>query len=371
LDEIRDEAVVLETKGDTRDAIMPLTMTTRPARRILVWMWALTLASSALAAGAPELPQTMRAAAIDAAGDASVLTLHTLPVPKPDANEVLIALNTAGVALWDVGIRHRPTEIQHSHFPLVLGTDGAGTIAAIGAGVHGFKIGDQVYSYSWDNPKGGFYAEYVAVPAERVGHIPSGLSMRDAGAIGTTALTALQGVDDALHLKPGQTVLIHGASGGVGSLAIQFAKLRGARVLATASGEDGAAFVKQLGADAVVDGRTGDIVAAARQFSPHGMDAVLALAGGESLERCIDTLGPGGRVAFPHGVQPPKTRSGLSPIGYDAIAGVPEFERLNQAIQQSHLRVPIAAEYPLTDAAKGQQRLETGHILGKVVLRVH
>jgi len=313
----------------------------------------------------------MQAAAIDAAGDSSALTLHTLPVPELDANEVLIALDTAGVAVWDIGIRRHPTEIKHSHFPLVLGTDGSGTIAAIGSGVHDFKIGDRVYSYSWDNPKGGFYAQYVAVPAERVGHIPNGLSLTQAGAIGTTALTALQGVDDALHLEAGQTVIIHGASGGVGSLAVQFAKLRGARVLATASGQDGAAFVKQLGADEVVDSRTGDIVAVARKFFPAGIDAVLAFTGGESFERCIDALRSGGKVAFPNGVDPPRARTGVSPIAYDAIARAPEFERLNQAIQQSHLRVPIAAEYPLAQAAQAQERVAAGHVLGKIVLRIH
>jgi NADPH:quinone reductase len=337
----------------------------------------LLLSACALAHGAlaadnllPALPKTMRAAAIDRGGDSQVLTLHTLPVPKPNANEVLIALTTAGVGIWDIDIRRHPTEIQHSSFPLVLGTDGAGTIAAIGSDVHGFKLGDQVYAYSWDNPKGGFYAEYVAVPAERVGHVPKGLRLTDAGAIGTTALTALQGIDDALHLKSGQTILIHGASGGVGSLAIQFAKMRGARVLATASGEDGLALVKRLGADAVVDSRTGNILAAAHDFSPGGIDTVLALAGGESLEHCIDTLRPGGHVAFPNGVSPPKTRPGLSFIAYDAVAGAAEFERLNQAIRQTRLQVPIAAEYPLADAAKAQDRVEAGHILGKVVLRI-
>ena len=312
----------------------------------------------------------MRAAAIDHAGDSSALTLHTLPVPKPASNEILIAVETAGVAVWDVGIRRNPKEIQHSSLPLVLGTDGSGTVAAIGSAVQGFKLGDRVYSYSWDNPKGGFYAEFVAVLAERVGHVPKGLTLTAAGAIGTTGLTAIQGIDDALHLKSGQTVIIHGASGGVGGLAVEFAKLRGARVLATASGEDGAAFVKRLGADAVVDSRTGDISAAAHQFAPGGIDAVLALAGGESLERCIDTLRPGGRVAYPNGVNPPKARPGLSPIAYDAVPGPKEFERMNQAIQQMHLEVPIAAEFALADAAKAQERLEAGHVLGKIILRV-
>ena len=321
--------------------------------------------------GSAAVPQTMRAAAIDKAGGPQVITLHTLPVPKPDADEVLIAVHTAGVATWDEAVREHPEQIKHSHFPLVLGTDGSGVVAAVGSQVRGLKLGDEVYSYNWDNPKGGFYAEYVAVPAQRVGHVPRGMSLRDAGAIATTALTAIQGIDDALHLKSGETLIIHGAAGGVGSLALQFARLRGARVFATASGEDGASFVKRLGADAVVDGRQGDIVAAARQFAPAGADVVLALAGGDALERCLDALRRGGRVAFPFGVRPePKAREGLSIKGYDAISGPQEFERLNQAISAAKLQVPIAAEYPLADAAKAHERLDAGHVLGKVVLRI-
>ena len=346
-----------------------------PALRITGMLLLACLLSPGLAAANEErpvkLPQTMQAAAIDRAGGPEVITLHTLPVPKPQADEVLIAVNTAGVAIWDVGLRKHPQSIKHSAFPLVLGTDGAGIVAAVGAKVQGFKVGEPVYSYSWDNPHGGFYAEYVAVPAERVGHVPSGLSLLQAGAIATTGLTAIQGIDDALHLKSGQTLIIHGASGGVGNLALQFAKLRGVKVLATASGEDGLAFVKRLGADAVVDSRHGDIVAAAHQFAPAGVDAVLALAGGDTLERCIDALRPGGHVAFPEGVEPePKARDGVAVIRYNAIPGVQEFERLNHAIEAAKLEVPIAAEFPLAEAAKAQERVEAGHILGKIVLRI-
>ncbi len=321
---------------------------------------------------AAKLPQTMQAAAIDRAGGPEVITLHRLPVPKPAADEVLIAINTAGVASWDVGLRSHPESIKHSAFPLVLGTDGAGLVAAVGANVRGLKIGDQVYSYSWDNPQGGFYAEYVAVPAERVGHVPSSLTLRQAGAIATTGLTAIQGIDDALHLKAGDTLIIHGASGGVGSLALQFAKLRGVRVLATATGEDGLAFVRRLGADAAVDGRHGDIAGAAHAFAPGGVDAVLALAGGDVLERCIDALRPGGQVAFPYGVEPePRARAGVRSIRYNAIPGVKEFERLNSAITAlKEFAVPIEAQFPLADAARAQERVEAGHIHGKIILQV-
>jgi len=326
------------------------------------------LAGDAVAA----LPQQMQAAAIDRGGNAAVITLHTLPVPKPAADEVLIALHTAGVASWDVGVREKPDSIKNSRMPLVLGTDGAGVVAALGAQVHGFKIGDEVYAYSWDNPQGGFYAEYVAVPAARVGPVPQGLTLTQAGAIATTALTALQGVDDALHIKPGETLLIHGAAGGVGTLAVQFAKLRGARVLATVAAEDEIALVKDLGADAVVDGRHGDLAAAARAFAPEGLDAVLALAPGEALEQGIDTLKKSGRVAYPTGVHPvPRARAGVIIVAYDAIPGPQEYQRLNAAIEAAKLRVPIAAQFPLAQAAQAQQRLEAGHVPGKIVLQIH
>lgn len=315
------------------------------------------------------VPQKMQAAAIDQAGAASELTLHTLPVPKPGAGEVLIALHAAGVASWDVYIRQHPEFIKNSKLPLVLGTDGAGVIAALGKDVQGFKVGDEVYAYSWDNPQGGFYAQYVAVPAERLAHLPRGLTLTQAGAIGTTALTALQGVDDALHVQRGETLLIHGAAGGVGTLAVQFAKLRGARVLATVSGEDEIALVQGLGADVVVDGRHADLTAAARAFAPQGLDAVLALAGGEALEHGVDALKPGGRLAYPSGVQPPpRARAGVQLTRYDAVPGPPEFQRLNAAIEAAHLQVPIAAQFPLAAAAEAQERIEAGHVPGKVVL---
>jgi NADPH2:quinone reductase len=208
------------------------------------------------------IPKTMLAAAIDGFGGPEVLSMHSLPVPLPDAREVLIALHSAGVGSWDAGIREGWSPSGRTRFPLVLGTDGAGTIAAVGSRIRRFDVGDQVFAYSFDNPKGGFYAEYVAVLAQNVAPIPKRVDLVRAGAIPATGLTALQGIDDALHVKKGESMIIHGAAGGVGTLAVQFAKLRGARVLATASGEDGLALVRRLGADTAVDGRREDIAAA-------------------------------------------------------------------------------------------------------------
>ena len=319
-----------------------------------------------------KIPKFMRAAAIDRFGGPEVLTLHSLPVPIPDPQEVLIRLHTAGVGGWDADMRGGWWPEGQPHFPFVPGTDGAGTIAAVGSRVRRLNIGDEVFAYSFNNPKGGFYAEYVPVPANCAAPIPESLDLKRAGAIPTTGLTALQGVDDALHLKAGNTVLIHGASGGVGTLAVQFAKLRGARVLATASGEDGVALVRRLGADAVVDGRIEDIVATVRLFTRYGVDAVLALAGGKQLTRCLGALRKGGRLAYPNGIEPePRKRNGIEILPYDAIPGVDQFRRLDKAVVRARLKVPIAATFKLTEAAKAHERLAAGHMLGKVVLRIH
>jgi NADPH:quinone reductase-like Zn-dependent oxidoreductase len=314
----------------------------------------------------------MRAAALDRFGGPSVLKLQTLPVPSLDADEVLIAVHTAGVGGWDADMRAGwSPDGKPSRFPLVLGTDGSGTIAAVGSRVRRFTVGDRVYAYSFANPKGGFYAEYVAVAAVNVGLPPARLTMREAGAVPTTGLTALQGIDDVLRVKRGEAVVIHGAAGGVGSLALQFAKRHGARVLATASGKDGLAFVRRLGADAAVDGRHADLRAAALEFAPDGIDAVLALAGGKPLTQLMDAVRRGGRVAYPNGVEPePRKRRGIRIESYDGTPGVREFERLGRAIEEAKLKVPIAASFPLEEAAQAHRRLAAGHVLGKIVLRV-
>jgi NADPH:quinone reductase len=164
---------------------------------------------------APNVPATMKAAAIDRFGPPELLTLHTLPTPEPGRQDVLIAVHVAGVSIWDASIREGSWRLSsRPKFPLVPGTDGAGIIVAKGAGVRRFRIGERVYAYKL----GSFYAEYVAVAEQHVGRVPEPLDMLQAGAAAVTGLTALQGVDDALHVKEGETLLIFGASGAVGRL---------------------------------------------------------------------------------------------------------------------------------------------------------
>ncbi|MCP1908801.1 NADPH2:quinone reductase [Bradyrhizobium sp. USDA 4509] len=318
------------------------------------------------------VPRTMFAAAIDRFGGPEVITGHALAVPPLDPDEVMIAVDTAGVGGWDADVREGFYAPRKPHFPLVLGYDGSGIVVSVGSRVRRLKVGDEVYSYNWENPKGGFYAEYVAVPADKVAPIPKRLDLRHAGAIPITGLTALQGIDDALKLKKGETIIIHGASGGVGTLAVQFARLRGARVFATASSQEGVELVREMNAHVVVDGKRIDIDDQARRFAPDGVDAILALVGGDALEKCLNVLRPGGRLAHPNGIEPaPKKRRGTELIRYDGISGVREFERLNAAAHAAKLKVPIAECYSLAHAHKAHERLAEGHVVGKIILAIH
>jgi NADPH2:quinone reductase len=314
----------------------------------------------------------MEAAALEQFGPPRVLSLHTLPVPLPGPGEVLIELHAAGVGVWDASVRDgswRP--FGRPRFPLVPGTDGAGIVVMKGPRVRRFDIGDRVWACDYANPKGGFYAEYAAVNIERVGNMPRRLDFLEAAAGMTTGLTALQGIDDALRVHKDETVLVFGATGGVGTLAIQFAKRKRARVLATASGGDAAALAKKLGADGVFDARSVDAVERLKALAPDGIDAALVLAGGDTLEACLDLVKPKGRIAYPNGVWPePGRRRKVQVLSYDAEARTREFERLEQAATGARLTVPVAEVFPLELAAKAHERIQEGHILGRIVLRI-
>ena len=316
------------------------------------------------------VPATMKAVLIDRFGPPSVLKLRTVPVPRPGPGQVLIALESAGVGVWDASLRDGSWPARGKRFPIGMGTDGAGIVAARGARARRFAAGDRVWACDYENEVG-FYAEYTAVDSSKAGRVPRALDLLHAGAAVTTGLTALQGVDDALRVRGGETVLVFGASGAVGTLALQFAKLRGARVIATASGRDAAALVRRLGADAVIDARQKDAVDRLKRLAPDGLDAVLAFAGGKHLERCLGRVRARGRLAYPNGVEPePRRRRGLRARSYDAEAGPRQFAQLERAATAVRLRVPIAAVFPLARAADAHRRLAKGHVLGRIVLRV-
>lgn len=254
-------------------------------------------------------------------------------------------------------------------FPYVLGSDGAGTVAAVGPRVGRFLEGDRVYAVAVANAKGGFYAEYVAVKEDEASPVPEHLTTEQAGALPVDGITALRGLDDTLGVKEGESLLIFGASGGIGHLAVQLAKRMGARVLAVASGDDGVELARRLGADAVVDGHKDDVAAAARAFAPEGLDAVLLTADGRAAEEALGALRKGGRAAYPNGVEPePQTRPGVTIQGYDGTPDRPAIEKLNRLIESGPFEVHVARTFPLEQAAEAHRALET-HYLGKLALR--
>lgn len=313
----------------------------------------------------------MKASVIDRFGPPSVLKTRPVPIPKPSAGEVLISLHAAGVGVWDAEMRGGWWPEKQPKFPLILGADGAGIIVAVGPGVRRFRVGEQVWAYEFMNKKGGFYAEQVVVNVENVGRPPRSLDSVQAGAAAVTGLTALQGIDRHLRVRKGETVLVFGASGAVGTLAVQFAKRHGARVIGTASGKNATMLVRRLGADGIFDARAKRAVEQLRELAPNGIDAVLALAGGETLERCLDLMPPGGRIAHPNGVEPePRPRPKIQRIFYDAEAGRREWDDLRRAANAASLRVPIAATYTLNHAAKAHARIERGGVAGRIVLRI-
>jgi len=315
---------------------------------------------------------TMRAAALDRFGGVENIHLEQLPVPEPGPDEILLRIESAGVGVWDPYEREgefakmfgsQPT------FPYVLGSDGAGTIAAVGAQVHRFKEGDRAYALALVNPKGGFYAEYAAVKADNVSPIPKKLSVEQAGVMPSDALTALRGLDEIIKLKQGESLMVFGAGGGIGHLAVQLAKRIGARVFAVASGDDGVALAKRLGADSVANGRKDDIEAAARAFAPGGLDAALVTAGGESTDRALRAMKKDGRVAYPNGVMPaPKAPSGVKAQSYDIEPSPQQIERLNRLIESGPFEVHVARAFPLDRAADPHRELDK-HYLGKLALR--
>ncbi|WP_256875250.1 NADP-dependent oxidoreductase [Nostoc sp. C052] len=312
--------------------------------------------------------QPMKAMAVDKFGGFDKLTLHTLPVPTVDTGEVLIRVEVAGVGVWDVMEREGELVYNEVHFPRVLGGECAGTITAVGDGVERFAVGDRVYAQSFMNDKGGSYAEYVVVSEKTVAPIPDGLDMLMAGGLPIAGLTALSNLK-ALLTGDGTKLILWGASGGVGHVALQLAKRMGASVFAIASGADGVELVKQLGADEAVDGHGDDVGQRARAFAPDGFDAALVLVGSDNVQSTLSLVRQGGIIAFPNGIMPePKAPDGVELKKANADPML--FDQLNRLIGIDQFQVHIAQTFPLEAAAQAQSAMKQ-HYLGKIVLRVN
>lgn len=304
----------------------------------------------------------MEAIVLDAFGPAEAMHVARVPVPEVGPSSVLIRVEAAGIGAWDpfegAGGYAEMTGAA-ARFPYVLGSDGAGVVVAVGEGVRGFSPGEAVYAAGFLNPAGGFYAGAVAVEAALVARRPGDLGTVEAAGLAGAGLTALRGLDEALGVRAGEGVVIVGASGAVGHLAVQLAVGRGARVLAVASGADGVALCRALGAAAVVDGRGGDVAGALRAFGR--VDAALLLAGGAAAASVAAVAG--GRVAHPTGVA---VDEGVSV----AFNGEPDGEimgRLDAAVRRFGVRVVVGGVFEPGAIAAGHAALGRHHV-GKLVL---
>jgi NADPH:quinone reductase-like Zn-dependent oxidoreductase len=314
-----------------------------------------------------QVPESMKAAVIDRYGHPEdVMHVATVPVPELGDDEVLIRVGAAGIGAWDPDMCEGLFGDDGSRFPRVLGSDCAGTVVATGPEVLRFDVRDRVYAWGFLNPKGGMFAEYVAVPEEEVSPIPRGLSTDEAGVLAVDGLTALAGLDE-VDAGPDQKLMIVGASGGVGHLAVQLAKRLGAHVLAVASGADGVELVRRLGADTCVDGRTADVAAAAYAFAPEGLDAALVVAPNAPLD-ALALVRKGGRIAYPNGVEPaPEELPDVTVEAYDGYSGHEALERLTELVEMAPFHVEVSREYSL-DAASLALRDVTKHHVGKLAL---
>lgn len=313
-----------------------------------------------------KIPKTMMACVIDKFGGPGVLRPARIPVPEPGPGEILIKVQAAGIGSWDPWVREGG--MGGAGFPQVLGSDGAGKVVAVGSKVRRFEVGARVYGYAFGNPRGGFYAQYAAVPEKAAAPIPGRLNLDQAGGLGGCGLTAIAGFE-GLKIGPECTVLVLGASGGVGHIALQLAKRLGARVLAVASGRDGVALAESLGADMALNGKAADVARAARSFAPGGFDAALVFANSDRLAGALKQVRPGGTIAYPEGVEPaPRGVRGTRVRSFNGAASREAFERLNALIAGGPFRVAIGGIYRLGDLARAHRDVQKHH-LGKLILK--
>jgi len=305
----------------------------------------------------------MKAAFIEQFGGPEVLKYGDLPGPVAAAGEVLVDVVAASVngADWKV----RRGQYSQTVFPLVLGRDFSGVVAAAGPGIDDLKVGDAVFGVL-EAGREGAYAERLAIKAAIVAKKPDGLSHVNAAALALTGLTAISAIETTLQLKRGETILIQGGAGGVASFAIQLAKHIGARVITTASTAN-LKYVRDLGADEVIDYNAQDFTK-----SVSSCDAVFDTVGGDVAQKSFAVLKPGGRAAFiASGAQAPKPdRTDVTSLRPAVGRARAPLERIAQLVAAGAVRPPEIKLYRLSQAAEAHRVSESRHFRGKLVFQV-
>ena len=309
---------------------------------------------------------TMKAIVAHEYGGPEVLKYEEVPRPEPKEDQILIRVIAAGVNPVDALIRSGMfAKYEKDVFPIIPGADIAGVVEKTGSKTTKFKAGDPVFAYvSLKN--GGGYAEYALAPEREAAHKPKSLRYVEAAAVPIVALTAWQALIDTAKLDAGQTVLIHGGSGGVGTFAIQIAKARGAKVIATAStaNQD---LLKQLGANVAIDYTKQKFEDVAKD-----VDVVLDSVGEDTLVRSYGVVKKGGfivsLVARPDRAELDKR--GIRGAALSVEPNSDELAEIGKLIDQKKIKVIVSQTFPLAEATKAHEQVATGHTRGKVVLKV-
>ena len=309
---------------------------------------------------------TMKAIIAHQYGGPEVLKLEDVPVPTPKEDEMLVKVVAAGVNSFDGTLRAgRYAKPNGTQLPWHPGYDIAGVVEKIGGKITKFKAGDAVYAFI-PFLKGGGYAEYALARESDAALKPATINFVEAAGAPSVALTAWQAIVDKANVQSGQTVLIHGASGGVGLFAIPIAKIRGAKVLATAStaNQD---FLKQLGADVAIDYKTQKFEDIAKD-----VDVVIDGVGGETLKRSYPIVKKGGIiVSLSDNVdQAQLDKYGIRGMSIEVQTSGNELGQIGKLIDEKKIKIVVSETFPLAEAGKAQAKAETGHARGKIVLKV-
>jgi NADPH:quinone reductase-like Zn-dependent oxidoreductase len=312
----------------------------------------------------------MRAVFYRRPGPPDVLELGEMPEPRISAREVLVRVRAAGVNPVDCKLRAMRIRPPWQRFPVIPGSDVAGEVVRVGDSVTRFQPGDAVYAML--SPfKGGAYAEYAAVPERQAAHKPANLDYEAAASVPIAGLTALQALRDDGRVKPGDRVLINGASGGVGSFAVQVAKALGAMVTAVTSGRN-VEWVKALGADRVVDYEREDFTRSGERYA-----VVFDTVSSSSFGRCKPILTPHGTYV--------RTLPSVSTILHAATSALSlgrrarifflrpraeDLDQLRELIEAGRVAPRVERVFALAQAAHAHAASESGHSRGKLVLRV-
>lgn len=306
----------------------------------------------------------MRAVVVEQWGGPEQLVEREVERPEPGLNEVLVRVHAAGVNPVDWKTRASGALIDWDALPIV-GWDVSGTVEAVGPGVGNLRAGDEVFGMPLFPRQAGGYAEYVVAPARHLAPKPASLTHVEAAALPLAALTAWQALVDAADVRPGERVLVHAAAGGVGHLAVQIAKARGAYVIGTASAAKHE-LLRELGADEVVDyreARFDDVVS--------DVDIVLDALGGETAERSLKVLRTGGRlITLPGPDDVPAAPEGVRAAWVLVEPDHLGLREITALVESGALRPVVDTVLPLSEAAKAHELGERGRTTGKIVLSV-